>query len=396
MPPEMVTRQAQFESMSEEERAALQATHEASGSPGEPRPGAPPPPDLLESLIELLSQRAAEGAGRPAGTNASRATSTPYPTPTPQPTSPPAPPISPTETTTPASTPATMPMIYIVQAGDSLSAIAREFGRPMEAIAEANNISDPDLIRVGQKLIIPSQSPIPAATVTPRVTVPPTSAEISAETPPTPVQAQPTSTSDATAATPVELTRIEDTDPGPPFTILVGSLRIEDGNYKVTGMVHNDGSETYEGIWVVGTFFEDDGTRHSSEAHCPCPFLESGRECPFSLEIYSRDYAEYHLHPEGQVIEYRQPAAIALSDLNSSNDGVGNVRITGVASNENAFIVENVYIAGALVDAGGQVVSVGSTMVLGEVTPGANAAFDLRIEYEPYSHYQLFAQATQD
>lgn len=47
---------------------------------------------------------------------------------------------------------------YIVQRGDTLSAIARRFGVTYQAIAQANNIANPNLIYVGQVLIIPGGS----------------------------------------------------------------------------------------------------------------------------------------------------------------------------------------------------------------------------------------------
>ena len=45
---------------------------------------------------------------------------------------------------------------YIVQAGDTLSALARRFGLTVEAIANDNDLSNPNLIRVGQALRIRS------------------------------------------------------------------------------------------------------------------------------------------------------------------------------------------------------------------------------------------------
>ena len=46
--------------------------------------------------------------------------------------------------------------IYIVQGGDSLSAIAAKLGVPMDALCKANNLSNCNLLRRGQKLIVPS------------------------------------------------------------------------------------------------------------------------------------------------------------------------------------------------------------------------------------------------
>lgn len=55
---------------------------------------------------------------------------------------------------TPAPTP-TSPRTYTVQAGDTLTAIAIKFGTTIAAIAQANNLTNIDQIRVGQVLKIP-------------------------------------------------------------------------------------------------------------------------------------------------------------------------------------------------------------------------------------------------
>jgi hypothetical protein len=207
----------------------------------------------------------------------------------------------------------------------------------------------------------------------------------------------PVNTPGRTAAPALELTRLEDNDPGPPFTILVSSIRAGEEGVRVTGTVRNDGTETYEGIGVVGTFFGDTQVWLGSvDAHCPCPFLEPGAECPFSLETYPRDYVKYLLHPEGRPVKYRRPATLVLNGLNLSNDGIGNVRVTGSALNENPFTVKNATIAGTLIDAGGKIVRLGSTLVPGEIMPGASVPFDLRIKYEPYAQYRLYVQATRN
>lgn len=45
--------------------------------------------------------------------------------------------------------------VYVVQPGDTLSGIARRFGVSLSALIQANRISRPSLIYVGQRLIIP-------------------------------------------------------------------------------------------------------------------------------------------------------------------------------------------------------------------------------------------------
>jgi len=45
--------------------------------------------------------------------------------------------------------------VYVVQAGDSLLGIALNFGLTIEALMEANNLTNPDFVFVGQRLNIP-------------------------------------------------------------------------------------------------------------------------------------------------------------------------------------------------------------------------------------------------
>ena len=63
---------------------------------------------------------------------------------------------------------------YVVQAGDTLGAIALRFRVPVDALARANRLADPNTLRVGQRLIIPSAgqrqpqvTPIPLKTDAP-------------------------------------------------------------------------------------------------------------------------------------------------------------------------------------------------------------------------------------
>lgn len=46
---------------------------------------------------------------------------------------------------------------YTVERGDTLNEIAREVGVPVADLVEANNISNPNLIRIGQVLVIPGE-----------------------------------------------------------------------------------------------------------------------------------------------------------------------------------------------------------------------------------------------
>jgi LysM repeat protein len=81
---------------------------------------------------------------------------------------------------------------YAMEAGDTVLALATRFGTTVEAIMKRNNITDPNSLKIGQTLIIPTNSTIlatttptaaatttatatatPAATATPKATVTP-------------------------------------------------------------------------------------------------------------------------------------------------------------------------------------------------------------------------------
>ncbi|GJM42768.1 MAG: hypothetical protein DHS20C20_30500 [Ardenticatenaceae bacterium] len=87
-------------------------------------------------------------------------------TPTATPTAPPN--ITPTPTQ-----PSTGSQTYIVQPGDTLSAIARRFNTTVSAIAQASGIRNINLIYVGQRLTIPGSGTSPTPTATPTIPSPP-------------------------------------------------------------------------------------------------------------------------------------------------------------------------------------------------------------------------------
>ncbi|MFN9266293.1 MAG: LysM peptidoglycan-binding domain-containing protein, partial [Acidobacteriota bacterium] len=67
-------------------------------------------------------------------------------------------------------------LTYTVQAGNTLSGIARKFGVPLSALIAANQITDPNQLKVGDKLLIPSVDtdlstlpppPVPPAPIAP-------------------------------------------------------------------------------------------------------------------------------------------------------------------------------------------------------------------------------------
>jgi LysM repeat protein len=65
--------------------------------------------------------------------------------------------VPPTETATPA------PLVYTVKAGDTLSGIAQTYGVSVQDIVAVNNLANPDVLNIGQELIIPGHFISPTA-----------------------------------------------------------------------------------------------------------------------------------------------------------------------------------------------------------------------------------------
>lgn len=61
----------------------------------------------------------------------------------------------------PTLAPGPTPQVYLVQAGDTMSKIAAKFGVPLQTLVEANaeNIPNPDVLDIGQEVIIPAVAP---------------------------------------------------------------------------------------------------------------------------------------------------------------------------------------------------------------------------------------------
>lgn len=250
---------------------------------------------------------------------------------------------------------------------------------------------------------LPTSTPEPTATPTTGPTPTQTSVMETPTSAPTPTQASAAPTRPPVTPTPVNtptpaMARLEDKDPGPPFSISVSANRLgENSVYKVTGTVRNEANQTYEAIGVNATFFDDQGFRHGPiQANIACLFLSPGEDCPFSVEIPARRVQFFLLHPEGRPSS-TESAPMQLGSLSLSYDGLESVRVTGSATNTNPFKVRNIVVTGVLLDASDQIVSLGSTFVLQEdIMPNQSVRFDLRIKRVPFVRYRLYTQAERD
>lgn len=68
---------------------------------------------------------------------------------------------TPTHTATPTNTPTVTPLptatpqIYLIQPGDSMLLVAQSYGVPLNVLLSANNLTENDILSVGQQIIIP-------------------------------------------------------------------------------------------------------------------------------------------------------------------------------------------------------------------------------------------------
>jgi LysM repeat protein len=126
-------------------------------------------------FILLLAGCGGQVITRPTSTPTS--TPTPVvivPLPTPRSTATPAP-YTPAPTATPTVTPT--PFIYTLKGGDTLLGLAIEFDTTLQAIQDANGITDPRSLLVGQKIIIPREAAPLAGTPSPTASPLPFSVE---------------------------------------------------------------------------------------------------------------------------------------------------------------------------------------------------------------------------
>jgi len=132
----------------------------------------------------------------------------------------------------PAATPTPrQPTTYTVQAGDTLSAIAQEHDVSMEALIGANNLPDPDVLQIGQVLIIPEDD----ETATP-------SDATSGPTPP-----------EERSETEVEPPPPTLTPSGPPLVEVTEVIGIGDLETEALMLQNAGGTESLEGWRIAGT-----------------------------------------------------------------------------------------------------------------------------------------------
>lgn len=228
-------------------------------------------------------------------------TATPLATVPPRPTFTPAP-ATPAPTATPTVTPT--PIIYLVQSGDTLLAMAAQFGVTTEAIQEANGIVDPRRLQIGQELIIPRPDEDP-------------------EQPPTPT-------------------------PTPPPMVIRGlNFRLTPvGSLWALGEVYNPGSAPLSEVMVQVSLFDETGQLLAVETAFPHLDVILPRQAVSFAILFAdppRQFAQYQA-----VVLAGVPTSpgtryyfdLAVSDLQPQTVGADLYRVTGELQNVGASDVE--------------------------------------------------------
>ncbi len=245
-------------------------------------------------------------------------TVTPTASPTVQATVTPAP-YTPEPTTTPTLEPT--PVVHAIAAGETLVAIARQYGVSVQAIQEVNGITDPRTLRVSQEILIPTnpEAQLGAGTPTPEPT---------------------------------------------PQVLEIGPIYFgaeNSGGIWGLGEVKNPGEQPLEGI-RIGLQLLDETGQVLAEGETPIALslLEAGASSPFSIRFDPPpdDFANYfaytlYAYPAHLGVYYR---ALQVVDVQSEGERHHTFDLTGSIRNTGPEDAVEVMVTATLYDALGQVV----------------------------------------
>jgi len=195
----------------------------------------------------------------------------------------------------------------------------------------------------------------------------------------------------------VALPRVEDVDPAPPIAVSVDGVWLVGGgaSYRVTGRVRNDGDEQLEAIGLEATFYDGSEWHFGPfDATVGCYSLAPGQTCAFSVDAYAREYTAYRLHPEGSPVKAWTASSTGLTVTEAVVTGQagGCVHLTGAVTNQTASLVTAVRVSVELLTDDG-VSGAASTVLTGDLAPGAEMPFSVRVPAASYTSYAVTAEA---
>ncbi len=301
--------------------------------------------------------------GRPVGQVITRRTATPSPTatvglatplPTARPTATPAP-YTPAPTFTPTITPT--PIIYAIRSGDSLARVAQQFGVSIAELQDANGITDPRSLRIGQQLIIPEPAPADVAATPSAV--------------PTPV----------------------------PFAVEnVTFNNTPLGGFWCLGEIYNTTGLDLEQAGVKIVLLDEQGeTVAEAQEYVQIELLRPGGRAPFAVRFTNppQSFASYLAVPwqgvQGYIGNYYLD--LSVSDLQGEGERYAVYTVTGSVSNTGPEDTVDVLVTVTLYDALGRVIGLrreapehnviprgGRTTFTMALTPAGGPVADFRVD----------------
>jgi LysM repeat protein len=272
-------------------------------------------------------------------------TETPRPTATRRATFTPVP-ATPSDTPTPTVTPT--PIIYVIEKGDTLLVIARQFGVTVAELQDVNGITDPRRLHIGQEIIIPLE----------------------------PGEGEPTT---VPTPTPVAL-RIEG----------LGFYRTPVGSLWCMGEVSNLSGQPAEEIEVQVSLHDEQGQiLVRGAAFVQLDILAPGGRAPFAIlfDAPPTSFAQYQTRVLSGVpsthLGPRYPDLKITSDWGSwldDNPDSGTYQVRGEVQNAGAADAERVAVIITLYDKEDHVVGARTVGITPEVfLSGATAPFDVSL-----------------
>lgn len=230
-------------------------------------------------------------------------TPTPQPTPTigvavvsatDEPTTTPAP-YTPAPTPTPTVTPT--PVIYTIQSGESLLAIADRFNVSVSALQEANGILDPRTLQIGQQLIIPREE----------------ESEVAADATPTPT----------------------------PLPVAVENLHFTEnaiGGLWVMGEVYNNTGTALEQVRVGVTLLDaQGGTVAQGQGLVALDLVDVEERAPFAILFGEEpgEFEQFQVYPVSAVPAYvgSYYRDLTVEEVQTESERYASYTVTGVVRN---------------------------------------------------------------
>lgn len=267
-------------------------------------------------------------------------------------------PVPATPSATPEPTVTPTPIIYAIQKGDTLIPIARKFGVTVKEITDANGITDPRRLRIGQEIIIPARAGESDPTVVPT---------------PTPVDLQIQGL--AFHRTPVE-------------------------SLWCLGEVVNISGQPAEEVQVQVSLHDEQGRLLASgAAFTELDILADGGRAPFAIRFAAppTDFAQYQTQVLGGVpsthLGPRYPDLAVIEDHGEWLDE-NNYRVRGQVLNSGQAEAEKVVVVITLYDSEAHVVGARTVDIPAEVfLVGAIAPFEVELTpLGPVARYDVQVQ----